>query len=96
MAIHRVLAPAKGSNIRAYDKQFVAAPGSGTFVDVTQATSEVLRSNGWIQLGYVVTTATRPTLPAAPLSGHPYIDTTIGKAIFWDGALWRDVTGNAV
>lgn len=53
-----------------------------------------LATQSWQVLGTIGTTAQRPTAPTVVPTVPVHIDVTTGKAIFWDGANWRDpVTG---
>lgn len=83
------------------------SPTAATYADVSESDGAALEANGWtICTGYVGTTAQRPFAndPSTPsLSGRalpkgmPYLDTTIGAHILWDGAAWRNpVNGTAV
>ncbi|MCQ6275747.1 hypothetical protein JMM81_12350 [Bacillus sp. V3B] len=36
------------------------------------------------------------TRPSSPLLGEPFIDTTINKAIWWNGTAWIDATGATI
>lgn len=67
----------------------------GSFVDMPDFDATVASGNGWLQLGIVGTTAQRPVpadsdFPVA--TKHPYLDTTLSKAIVWDRSnqVWRD------
>jgi len=68
-----------------------------TPVDVPDHDAMVATANGWLAMppgGTVGITANRPT---AVRRGLQYLDTTLGKIIFHDGATWRDpATGSAV
>jgi hypothetical protein len=72
---------------------------AGAFIDMPDFDGSVAAANGWTIMGYVGTTAQRPTPqdPAPILSvGLKYVDTTLGKLVSWDGSTWRDpVTGLA-
>ncbi len=73
---------------------------AGSTIDVLDADAHIMSANGWTEQGFVGTTAQRPTpQDAAPvlMTGLVYIDTTLGYAIRWDGAAWRNPsTGAAV
>lgn len=93
-----------GGGVRSY------TPAPGTVFDVPREDAEKLAANGFFYVGIgggrgspepaqVGTTSARPTQAAVavPLQpGTQYIDTTIGKIIVWDGAIFRDYTGSAV
>ena len=70
---------------------------AGTIVDVpvsAAADIQTLTANGWSKVGASGTTAQRPTNLNA---GDWYVDTTLAKAIVYDGVGYRDpVTGNSV
>jgi len=76
---------------------------AGSYLDVPDFDAAVLASNWWGRLARVGPTSARPTgresdwggagMPA----GLPFIDTTLGYVVFWDGATWRNpATGAAV
>ncbi len=68
----------------------------GSTLDVPDHDAFQLIRNGWHQCGsQVATTANRPT---AGIAKDTYmIDSTLGKAIMYDGTQWRDpVTGAVV
>jgi hypothetical protein len=54
-------------------------------------------NTGWVAVAERAsgTTAQRPTL-AASVVGYFYFDTTLGKPIWWKGAVWVDATGATV
>jgi hypothetical protein len=69
---------------------------AGAFVDLPDNSNDnaVLSANGYAKIGYVGTTAQRPTNPSA---STPYIDTTLSKTVYYDGIAWRDpVSGSVV
>lgn len=66
----------------------------GSTIDVQEADASVMMANGWIccASGGVGPSSQRPKEPAR--IGEPFIDTTLGKIVAWDGQGWRDpVTG---
>lgn len=67
----------------------------GGLVDLPDNSNDclLLTANGWAKLGYVGTTAQRPT--TQPVGSH-YIDTTLSKTIFYDGVSWRDCISGSV
>jgi hypothetical protein len=81
--------PAAGS--RAYSASqggVIDVPG-----DVTGDSATLLNSGYFVLLAQSGATAGRPTYPK---SGQPFVDTTINKPIWFDGAAWRDCTGESV
>lgn len=66
----------------------------GTPQDVPDFDMPGLRANGWTNLGVVGTTAQRPVV--LPPGVKHFVDTTINKIIYWDGATWRDMLGASV
>lgn len=73
---------------------------TAAYVDVTAPQhADLLVQKGWTKLPMLFgATADRPSAYGA-YGVHPgsgYYDTTLDKPIFWDGAAWRDVTGNVV
>lgn len=68
---------------------------AGTPQDVPDADKQGLVGNGWLLMAVSGTTAQRPAQPAYPAI-LAYIDTTLGKPIWYDGATWRDYAGNSV
>lgn len=68
---------------------------AGTILDIpdNSADGNVLTANGWSRLGYVGTTAQRPTVSVA--AGDRYVDTTLGKMVVYDGVGWRDPSNGA-
>lgn len=91
MANFRVLPPAGGATLVVNGRSYKAT--SGTTLDVADFDSTELEANGWTVIGLVGLTAQRP---ANPVKGKPFIDTTLNKPVFHDGAIWRDHTGAAV
>ena len=78
----------------------------GSVIDVPEADAAALEAQGFISLGQVGTTATRPTYPPTSTSearvveppfGKRMVDTTIGAAIIFNGSVWINaVTGATV
>lgn len=93
----RLLGPASGRGPSTKsDGRQQSGNAPGTFMDVPENSNDlnILSANGWTKLGYVGTTAQRPIGLA---SGTPYIDTTLSKAVFFDGNVWRDpMSGSSV
>lgn len=90
----RLMPPASGpTTCPANGRSYTCAVGST--IDVPDCDAFVLLANGWNGAADSVgTTALRPT---APVRGHEYHDTTLGKNIRYDGKVWRDpATGSAV
>lgn len=73
--------PAGGVGSSAYMKE----TGNGT-------------ATGWVPLEgrRSGTTANRPTGLAASHAALSYLDTTLGKPIWWNGSAWKDATGTTV
>jgi hypothetical protein len=66
----------------------------GSVITVPAADAAQMTCNGWTQVcDFTGTTANRPANAAR---GSTYDDTTVGKAIFFDGVTWRDKAGAAV
>jgi hypothetical protein len=83
-----------------YGRTYSASPGVA--LDIFDSDAEVLSANGWIKVALSGPTTARPsqTLGATPpylaVSGFQFLDTTLGKFVFFDGTTWRDpITGNA-
>jgi hypothetical protein len=68
---------------------------AGVFLDVPDFDAGILVANGWTdaESDGVGTTAQRPN---PPRKGMNYVDTTISKAITYDGLNWRDVVAGTV
>lgn len=49
-------------------------------------------TNYFVLLGQSGPTSARPTYPVA---GQPFIDTTVGAMLWFDGSAWRDVAGTS-
>jgi hypothetical protein len=75
-------------------------PAAQAYLDVTPPQhADLLVQKGWTKLPMAFgATADRPTLHGSVGATHgtPFYDTTLDKPVFWDGALWRDITGTAV
>jgi hypothetical protein len=95
----RILAPAVSKTINLPSGPVTSTPGQT--LDVQAGTQGAY--DGWIPIALSGTTAQRPT-QTQPSSGAPfirakglrYLDTTLGAIVTYDGAMWRDVNGNAV
>jgi|GEM_PF-2907708 len=77
--------------------------GYGTTVQIyipQQSNAVYFRSysgtwSSWIKIGTSASsTANRPT--TGLYTGYMHFDTTLGKPIWWDGAVWKDATGATV
>ena len=98
----RLMPPANSSGLNpcvANGRTYVCA--SGSTLDVPDFDAYVLQSNGWTlaAAGGTGPTASRPTVQAngQPLKrGTTFNDTSIGKVVMWDGAVWRDHTTGAL
>lgn len=69
---------------------------SGSLVDIPSNSADIhiYTANGWSKLGYVGSTAQRPTNLNA---GDPYVDTTLNKIVIYDGVAFRDpISGSVV
>lgn len=96
----RMLPPVAGATITVNGRTYTA---SGATLDMPDMDGYQASGNGWQIMGYVGTTAQRPT-PQDPDAGSvlslglKYVDTTLGKVILWNGrGGWNDpVTGAAV
>lgn len=83
---------------RSYD------PSAAAYVDVEYPIAGALSANGWTKFAQVGTTSERPPVrgpssgnPIIASPGVPFIDTTLGAVIAFDGRVWRNVlTGAAV
>jgi hypothetical protein len=76
------------------------APSASPVDDTWEATGQ-LCSCGWVRVGRVGSTAERPTAsmqePSPAGIGAPFLDTTLGYVIVFDGVAWRNpMTGAAV
>lgn len=81
-------------------RQYSAAQGST--LDVPDFDANILEANGWLHLGSVGPTASRPAADSLPQgiqsigAGYRFIDTTLGAAIVFTGLGWVNaVTGAA-
>lgn len=92
----RVMPPGAGSTVRVNKNVYTAI--GGTTLDVPDADAQSLASAGWYIIGTVGSTTARPTAPSATIvpTAASHIDTTLGKPVFSDGAVWRDHTGKQV
>lgn len=52
-------------------------------------------NTGWLPLQQI-TSGTTASRPATPPTGFGYFDTTLGKPVWWKGAVWVDATGATV
>jgi hypothetical protein len=93
----RMLPPVAGAAFSVNGRTYTA---SGATLDMPDQDGYAASCNGWQVLGYVGTTAQRPTVldpdAGAVMSlGLKYIDTTLGKVVLWNGrGGWNDpVTG---
>lgn len=103
MATLRLLPPAGGNHgtIKVHGRSYTAA--SGSYIDVPDFDAGHMLANGWLQLSTPrasgATSARPTTLPNGSRlpAGYTYLDTTLGYAILWDGAAWRNpATGASV
>lgn len=94
-AQYRCLAPATArSPITTNTRTYNCAPG--TTVDVTLSDANVLTANGWLMLGQVGPTSSRPTASAdvnRRVAGTLFVDTDLGEFVVFDGLAWRDTAG---
>jgi hypothetical protein len=78
-------------------RTYSAAPG--TTLDVVDVDARLLAANGWLSVAQVGPTSARPThnnwVVGDMVKGMFFIDTTLGYAITWDGAAWRNPVTNA-
>jgi len=77
----------------------------GSTIDVNEADANALQVQGFVSLGTVGATANRPAYPptnnsdpryAAMGPGIEYLDSTLGKCIIWNGAMWIDAATGAL
>ncbi len=103
MAYHNMLPPADktfGPNpCTVNGRTYQCAVGSALLVPDFDGLA--LSANGWtiVAAGGAGTTAQRPVSTASnPIqAGTPYLDTTLGYTVIWDGKTWRNkATGAAV
>jgi hypothetical protein len=87
--------------LTANGRGYSGAPGAA--IDVPDFDAGVLAANGWTRVALSGPTSARPTTnpntspPYVAARSLPYLDTTLGKIVVFDGATWRDpVNGNAV
>jgi hypothetical protein len=79
------------------------AVSPGTMIDVPDFDAAGLCGNGYTRIAISGPTSARPstnpntTPPYVAAPGVQFVDTTIGKLIVFDGAVWRDpISGSAV
>lgn len=103
MPTYRMISPGKTPNsaILVNGRTYSQTPGQAINVDATD--EPILNAAGWITIGQSGPTAERPTnaSPGTYSLNNPasrvFYDTTLSKAIYHDGAGWRDpATGSAV
>ena len=98
----RMLSPARAASpIAVFGRVYQQVPGSA--IDVPSGDTGSMAAAGWFYVALSGTTAQRPTqsVVLAGLDGLApgleYLDLTLGKCVFYDGANWRDpATGAAV
>jgi len=97
MPLTRYLAPsASRATIGVAGGRSVTADPTTLLADVADQDCSYLGSNAWLCLGPVGVTSARPSLPASA-RGFRFLDTTLGKDVWWTGAAWIDpATGSAV
>jgi hypothetical protein len=103
MTTYRMISPGKTPNspILANGRTYSQTPGQA--INVEAADEPILSAAGWITIGQSGPTAARPTSSSADMyslnnpASRVFYDTTLGKVIFHDGAVWRDpANGSAV
>ena len=102
MPLNRLIAPARAASpISVFGRTYQQTPGN--VVDVPSGDTGTLLTAGWRCVGLSGTSAQRPAQGQAVVGldglvpGLEYLDTTLGRCIFFDGLLWRDpATGSPV
>lgn len=101
--LRRLLPPATGNRSPqlAYGTSY--NPAAAPFVDAPEGDCRILAANGWTDIGPSGPTSARPPVgmattgaPTTAVRGLSYIDTDLGKTIYFDGLTWRDSAGTAV
>lgn len=75
---------------------------AGTTIDASPQDCAYLEANGWFRTGGkdcigVGATSARPVDPGVLYHGATYVDTTLGYAVIYDNATWRNpATGASV
>lgn len=92
MATIRIMPPAAGGRLLVNGRTYTCAAGS--VVDAPEHDAAILSANGWtvVAEGGVGATSARP---ATPKRGSKFHDSTVGKTIVFDGAVWRDSDSGA-
>lgn len=94
MANYRMMPPSSGPRLVTTVNGRTYTGVAGTPQDVPESDRNPLNANGWLLMGMVGTTALRPAQPSYPAVLF-YIDTTVNKPIWYDGATWRDYAGTS-
>lgn len=99
----RVLSPATACSpiTTANGQSFAQVPG--TLLDIDAHIAEYLIANGWLRVGTVGPTASRPSSSIASTvgvylaqAGSQHMDTTLGALVIHDGTTWRNPLTGAV
>lgn len=94
---YRLLPHGSQGKVTSKGGQYQNSPG--TVLDVFADTTDIqlLTSNGWTRVALSGATANRPDPSVVPLAlGTPFVDTTLGKVVIWDGVNWRDPFSGAI
>jgi len=70
-------------------REYAATPGE--HLDVENIDAGVLEASGWSNIG-----PCGNERPATAAKGDVFIDTTLGKPVFFDGSGWRDADAKEV
>ena len=92
MSIFRMFPPiaAVYQTAVANGRTYTSTPGN--YLDVPDFDAALLAANHWIKGPMVGTTAQRPATATPFLLGNgvPYLDTTLGYVVIYDGVSWRN------
>lgn len=91
----RLIPPAISSIITVSGRSYDPSLGAQ---DIPDFDARTLEANGWSFVANSGPSSQRPTSAVAPsplLPGVKFFDTTLDSLICWDGATWRDESGNA-
>ncbi len=95
----RMLPPAgSASPVSIFGRTYT--PVAGAFIDAPVGDSGILSCNGWLAVCMSGPTSARPLATDgdhALVTGKPFLDTSLGKVIHYNGTAWIDsTTGGAV
>lgn len=93
MANIRLLPPKSGLAATFTNNGRTYSCAANSYADIPDFDAQVAAANGWDIIGYVGTTAQRPTTNR--FNSQPYVDTTLGYTVFFDGVVWRNPSTGA-